>query len=44
MLAIEVFEKLILRVNEINKVKPIREDDLCLILMHALNKLRDIIE
>lgn len=44
MLAIEVFQKLIIRVTQIHKVKPIREDDLCLILMHALNMFREIIE
>lgn len=42
-LAIEAFTKLKARVAEIAKVKPIREDDLCLILLMALNKFRDII-
>jgi hypothetical protein len=44
MLAIEAFEKLRKRVEEIYKIKPIREDELCLIYMEALNKFRDIIE
>ena len=44
MLTIEVFEKLRERVEEIQGVKPIREDELCLIYMEALNKFRDIIE
>lgn len=42
-LAIEIFTKLKARVAEIEKVKPIREDDLCLILLMSLNKLRDLI-
>ena len=44
MLAIEVFEKLRSRVEQITKIKPIRDDELCLIYMEALNKYRDIIE
>lgn len=44
MMAIEIFEKLKARVADIHKVKPIREDDYCLILLMALNKLRDIIQ
>jgi hypothetical protein len=44
MLTIEVFEKLRERVEEIQRLKPIREDELCLIYMEALNKFRDIIE
>ena len=43
MLAIEVFEKLRKRVEQINKIKPIRDDELCLIYMESLNKFRDII-
>ena len=45
MVAIEAFEKLRERVSECQQIrKPIREDELCLVLMEALNKLRDIIE
>jgi hypothetical protein len=44
MLTIEAFEKLRERVEEIHRVKPIREDELCLIYMEALNKFRDIIQ
>lgn len=43
MMTIEVFQKLKERVAEIEKIKPIREDDLCLILLMALNKFRDLI-
>jgi hypothetical protein len=42
MLSMEVFDKLLARFSEIEKIKPIRDDDLCLVLMHALNKFRDI--
>ena len=44
MLTIEVFEKLRERVESIQKVKPIREDELCLIYMESLNKFRDIMD
>jgi len=43
MMTIEVFQKLKERVAEIEAIKPIREDDLCLILLMALNKFRDLI-
>jgi hypothetical protein len=44
VLIIEAFQKLIERAAEIKNIKPIRDDDQCLILMQALNKYRDIIE
>ena len=44
MLAIEAFQKLKERVAQIERIKPVREDDLCLILLQALNKFKDIIE
>ena len=45
LLAIEAFEKLKARVGECQEIKkPIRDDELCLVLMEALNKLRDIIQ
>ena len=43
MMTIEVFQKLKERVAEIETIKPIREDDLCLTLLMALNKFRDLI-
>jgi hypothetical protein len=43
MMTIEVFQRLKERVAEIEAIKPIREDDLCLILLMALNKFRDLI-
>ena len=44
ILSIEVFEKLISRVLKLHKVKPIRDDEQCLLLMQALNKFRELIE
>lgn len=44
LLAIEVFEQLRSRTKEIEQLKPVRDDELCLLLMQALNKFRDIIE
>ena len=44
MLIIEVFNNLLQRVIELHHVKPIRDDDECLILMQALNKYRTLIE
>lgn len=38
-----MFERLVERVEHIGKVKPIREDEECLILIQSLNKLRDLI-
>lgn len=39
-----MFEKLVNRVVKLHKVKPIRDDEQCLLLMQALNKFRELIE
>jgi hypothetical protein len=43
--AIEAFEILTARMHDIEVIrKPVREDDVCLILLEALNKFRSLIE
>lgn len=42
--ALTTFEKLKSRIEEVHKFLSIREDDLCLTYMEALNKLRDCYE
>jgi len=43
--AIEAFEILSARMYDIEIIrKPVREDDICLILLEALNKFRSLIE
>ena len=43
--AIEAFEILTARMHDIEVIrKPVREDDICLILLEALNKFRSLIE
>lgn len=44
MLSIEVFEALQYRILQIESIKPIRDDELCLVYLEALNKFRDIID
>lgn len=42
--ALQVFERLKARIEEIAEKTSVREDDICLTYMEALNKLRDCFE
>jgi len=44
MLSIEIFEALTYRINQIEAIKPIRDDEQCLIYLEALNKFKDIVD
>jgi len=42
--ALQAFDRLKARIEEISGKRAVREDDICLTLMEALNKLRDCFE
>ena len=43
-IALQTFERLKARIEEISSIKSVREDDMSLTYMEALNKFRDCFE